>query len=325
MASERITCPDCKSVLKPAKPVPDGKKVRCPKCGNQFTTPGLLEEEVIQVVEEELPRKKAPGKKKAKTGIKKASGHTPPRKKPIDDDDEDGGGIYSFVGANKTTDEEGGRPEIEYAPDMSIKDLRGPAQSAVVKPSNFILLINGLSVLANIFLICVQFWPMVFSESCVDWKKVLSKHYKEDQNEVKRVEGIKEFKEVKDKDLAIVQDAEEIEKQWRFGMMGVFLVLLVYNAIVIVGAVKMQNLESRRWGIVSSIMTLLPMGAGGFGYLIYFAFTATIGGWLLDELADPYGMGLGALPYLFAIHVSVTSLRVLMSQEVIDGFEYVPD
>ncbi len=322
MASERITCPECKSVLRPAKPVPDGKKVRCPKCGNQFTTPGLLE--VVEVVEEEPPRKKASEKKKAKTGIKKASGPKPSSKKPIDDDDDDGGGIYSFVGANKTGEEED-RPEIIYAPDMSIKDLRGPAQEAVVKPSNYILLINGLACLANIFLICVQFWPMVFSDSCVDWQKVLYSYYKEDQSATNRLKELKEYKDLKDKDLEIVQDAEVVEREKRFWKMGAFILLLIYNAVAIVGAVKMQNLESRRWGIASSIMTLLPMGAGGFGYLIYFAFTTTIGGWLLDELSEPYGMGLGALPYLFAVYVSVTSLRILMSQEVIDGFEYIAE
>jgi hypothetical protein len=172
-----------------------------------------------------------------------------------------------------------------------------------------------------------MFWPMVFSESPVDWQKELTKYYrdKEDKNAVQRVNDMKEYKELKDKDLEIVQVAEEKSRVERFIYMGVFFLLLIYNMVVIVGAVKMQNLESRRWGIVCTIMTLLPLAAGGFGYLIYFVFKNTVGGWLLDELADPYGMGLGGLMYLFALYVGYTSLRVLMSQEVIDGFQYVAE
>ncbi len=324
MESTRITCPDCKSVLRPAKPVRDGKQVKCPKCGSQFLAPGLLEEE-------ERQRMKAAGKhksKKSKTGIKKASGTKPPPKKSVhDDDDDDGGGIYSFAGA-KQADAEEERPEIDYAPDMSIKDLRGPAQEAVVKPSNYMLLIHGISCLSNILLICIQFWPMVFSDSVVDWKDVLYKHYQEkkDKNAVQRIDSeYKEYKDLKDKDLEIVQQAEDTERIWRFSFVGGFIFLFFYNAVAIGGTVKMQNLESRRWGFAASIMTLLPMGAAGFGYLIYFAFTATIGGWLLDELSVYYGIGLGTLPYLFALYAGILSLRTLLSQEVIDGFEYVAE
>ncbi|HTU89513.1 MAG TPA: hypothetical protein VMF69_05395, partial [Gemmataceae bacterium] len=140
MATARITCPDCKSVLRPAEPVPDGKKVKCPKCGNKFITPGLVEDV------EERPQKKAPVKKAPKKkgkSAKKAGAAKPASKKPDFDDDEESGGVYSFVGAaeKKEEDEEESRPHIEYAPDMSIKDLRGPASEAVVKPSNLIMLI----------------------------------------------------------------------------------------------------------------------------------------------------------------------------------------
>src|SRR6185312_9670681 len=99
MATARITCPDCKSVLRPAKPVPDGKKVKCPKCGNLFVTPGIVEDE------EEPARAKGPAKMapKKKAAIKKAGAPKPPAKKAEYDDEEDdeGGGIYAFVGAEE--------------------------------------------------------------------------------------------------------------------------------------------------------------------------------------------------------------------------------
>jgi predicted Zn finger-like uncharacterized protein len=324
MASARITCPDCKSVLKPAKPVPDGKQVKCPKCGNLFYTPGHIE----QV--EQLPRKsKKTSGKKAKAGIKKASGSKPPPKKSVHDDDEDEGGIYSFVGAKQTHEEEE-KPEIEYAPDMSIKDLRGPAQEAIVKPSNLIMLICGLSALSNIFLICWSFWPMVFSESVVDWQKALKDHFKDDKAAISRIEQYKEFKELKDKDLEIVQDANDEAAygfpNGRVWLLGGFILLLIYNAIVMVGGVKMQNLESRRWSIASSILMLLPMGGGGLSCLFALgvSFLEQMTGFL-GELSVFYSIVLGAVPYLASLFVGVMSLRALMSQEVIDGFEYVAE
>jgi predicted Zn finger-like uncharacterized protein len=330
MASARITCPDCKAVLRPAKPVPDGKKVKCPKCGNLFTTPGLVADE------EERPLKRAPAQKASKKKEKAAA--KPPAKKSDLDDDEEEGGIYSFVdaGEKKEEEEEDSKPHIEYAPDMSIKDLRGPAQEMVVKPSNLIMLIGGLSALANIFLFCWSFWPMVFSESVVDYYKVLAAHYKDDKNAMQRIQGYKEFKDVRDEDLKIVQEANEdaiygfLQDRFpplgRLWMMGLFLLVLIYNAIAITGGVKMQNLESRRWGIASSIMMLLPLGAGGlsclFAVALYFLEDMT---GFLGEVTLFYAIVLGGVAYLGSVYIGVISLQTLFNQKVIDGFEYVAE
>ena len=316
MTSQRITCPDCKSVLRPAKPVADGKQVKCPKCGKIFTTPGLLDDD-------ESPRKKESSKKKGKVVVKKASS-PPPAPKPADDDDDDG--IYGYVSEQERAEED--KPQIEYAPDLSIKDLRGPAQAAVVVPTNYILLVAGLCCLSDIFIICVSFWPMVFSDTPLldsEWRNALKSHYKDDKNAKQRIDGIKERKDLKDKDEEIVQEAESERRFWLFLMMGVFILMLVYNAITIIGAVKAQNLESRGWGIASCIMTLLPMGAAGLGTLIGGVFYFTFGSWVLEEMNIYYSIGLGVLPYLAAIFIGVWSLRTLMSQEVIDGFEYIAE
>ena len=350
MASARITCPDCKSVLRPAKPVPDGKKVKCPKCGNTFTTPGLVEEvEVVEAVEEveELPRKKATAKKapdkKKQAAIKKGgSPKPPPKKTAYEEEEEESAGIYAFVSSDRPKvegeeeDEEERKPEINYAPDMSIKDLRGPAQSAVVKPSNLMMLILGLSALCNIFLICWSFWPMVFSDSVVDWWKVLSKHYRDDKAALQRIQAYKEFKDISEKDRDIVDQANEeaITNFWvggfppmgRLWMMGLFILMLIYNGIAMIGAVKMQNLESRRWAIASSIMMLFPMGCSGLSgvFVVGLDFLEQMTG-LLGEIVVGYEIGVSVVPYLAAIYVAVLSLRALLSQAVIDGFEYIAD
>ena len=169
MATSRITCPDCRSVLKPARPLADGKKVKCPKCGKMFTTPGLVEE--VVEVEEEQPRKSKASAKKPKAAVKKTAPAPAPKKTADDDGEDDGGGIYGTVQDEEKADED--KPQIEYAPDMSIKDLRGPAQAAVVRPSNYLLLIGGVSALLDILIICVCFWPMVFSEHLKDHAGVL--------------------------------------------------------------------------------------------------------------------------------------------------------
>jgi DNA-directed RNA polymerase subunit M/transcription elongation factor TFIIS len=322
MATSRITCPDCKSVLKPGKPIPDGKKVKCPKCSKIFTTPGLVEEEV-----EERPRKK-PAAKKQKAAIKKAAPEPAPKKKPVDDDEEDtSGGIYAPVQEDEKADED--KPDIEYAPDMSIKDLRGPAQAAVVKPSNYLLLIGGISALLDILIICVSFWPMVFSEHLIDHADFLEKKYKKagGADTAGKIKSIpKERKDIKKEDLAELEDAESEERKWDFVQMGIFILMLVYNGVAIIGAVRMQNMESRGWGIASSIMTIIPFGAAGILTAVSYACYILFAGLLDDaDMGKLYGAGVGGLVWLGAVIVGVWSLRILMSQEVRDGFEYVAE
>ena len=55
MAVSRVTCPDCEAVLKLAKAVEVGKKIRCPEC-----------QSVITVADEEAPAAKAKAKPTAK-------------------------------------------------------------------------------------------------------------------------------------------------------------------------------------------------------------------------------------------------------------------
>src|SRR4051794_19726362 len=75
VSNSKLVCPDCKAVLKPARPLPAGRPVKCPKCGSTFTTPGGKADE-----EEEAPRKaKAPARdreasERTKPTAKKAAG-----------------------------------------------------------------------------------------------------------------------------------------------------------------------------------------------------------------------------------------------------------
>lgn len=77
MALLKITCPACKTVLKPPKPVPEGTKLKCPKCKSAFTAgaavPSLsLDDEEpeqpldedgddFRLVDDDAPKKKGGG------------------------------------------------------------------------------------------------------------------------------------------------------------------------------------------------------------------------------------------------------------------------
>jgi hypothetical protein len=319
MAS-RIVCPECESVLRPARPVPDGKRVTCPKCQTQFTTPGLVEER------RERPEKAKAG---AKKGAAKKPAEEPVKKKPADEPEEDGGGIYKYVEEEAKTEEESEAHNITYAPDMSIKDLRGPAQAKVVVPSNYIILLSGLSCLCDILIICVSFWPMVFAEHVVDHQEFLETHYKREggKDAKNKLASIpKDRKDVKPEELALIEEAEEQQIFWRFINLGVFVLLLVYNGVTIIGAVKMQNLESRGWGLAAAIMCILPFSASGLGSVVSFLFYLLFAV-LLDDasMGLMYGSGGGVIVWILFILVGVSSLRTLMDPQVIDGFNYVPE
>jgi predicted Zn finger-like uncharacterized protein len=46
MSNIQLRCPECKAVLKADRPIPAGKKVRCPQCNNRFE-PGLAESDTV--------------------------------------------------------------------------------------------------------------------------------------------------------------------------------------------------------------------------------------------------------------------------------------
>lgn len=88
----------------------------------------------------------------------------------------------------------------------------------------------------------------------------------------------------------------------------------------------MANLESRRWGIASSIMVMLPMHILGLA-LVVFLFFKWIG-WLVLEDPD-FGALIGGVlagaSYLTCIGVGGWCLKTLWEEDVIEGFAYEPE
>src|SRR5690348_14764281 len=105
MAVSRLTCPECGRVLRPAKPVAAGKKVRCPECDTVFVAG---EDE-----EDDRPRRPAArkGAKPAAAGKKSA-----PKKQEEEE-------VYGYI-KDPDEEDEDRKPKIDYAPDESIRDLR---------------------------------------------------------------------------------------------------------------------------------------------------------------------------------------------------------
>src|SRR4051794_4957416 len=116
MSQTKVECPECGKVLRPARPIEPGKKVRCPKCEAVFVAPDEGEVVGIAIKPEDGPKKKKPAAAKAKAdaSAKKAGAAA-----AAGDDEEEG--AYGVI--REEVDED--KPKIEYAPDQSIKDLRG--------------------------------------------------------------------------------------------------------------------------------------------------------------------------------------------------------
>ena len=142
MAVIKITCPECQSVLRPAKPVPAGKTVKCPECGNRFT-----------VSEDEL---EAPAQKPKKANTDTAAAGDKPQKPagkkpvaaddlpiPLQKDDDEEGGTYGF---------EDPPIETEDKPDIGARTCRSRTcvvrrTPALVRPTNMMILVGGLGFL----------------------------------------------------------------------------------------------------------------------------------------------------------------------------------
>ena len=340
MAVSKVTCPECKTVLKPAKPLAAGKAVKCPECGTRFTVaeeapaaPLKKPKQAAAVApadDERKPKKSADGKKPA--AKKPAQAPVKPAAKKADDEDEDGG-IYGYV--KEEAKEEEDKPDIEYAPDMSIKDLRGPAASALVQPSNALIAVSGLGFFGWVAFLLIILIPKVFPIDVEDGDK---------NKPAKAVIGLEHgLQNVNNsQDPTAEPTAPDKSRKAMFNLFGLDLTLvaqfpiwayllwllpifvgMVYSALVAYGAVKIQNLEGYGWGIASSIMVMLPVCIGGLmattAILVIFLF-----GMVIDDVKFLYGVAIFILVVekVLAILVGVWTLLTLLSEKVVKGYEY---
>jgi hypothetical protein len=100
---------------------------------------------------------------------------------------------------------------------------------------------------------------------------------------------------------------------------------MAYSAVLSMGAVKIQNLESREWGVAASVMAMVPLNAGGI-----LAMLALVLNLLLDMMFEGWFKWI-CLAFLLVcawgtnLAVGIWMLTTLNKPEVIAGYEYVPD
>lgn len=347
----KTSCPECDAVLRPVKPLTPGQKVKCPKCGVSFTfkgddsagedspKPAKPRRDVPtsgMPAREPGPAKKTDkGKPAGKTtgGSKKPEVKTvevaKPSKKPSDDDDDDGG-TYTFAGGQEK--QEG--PEVAYVPDVGIKDLRGPAAALVTPPSNKLIMAGGAGFLGWMGLLILLTFPVVFKIDDKDDKAAAEK-----MPEVLEVtsglayvamekdppqEGTFKPVDKKDQDNSIYKMGSFDILSYMMSALWVIIVVMVcgfgmiYCGIVAMGGVKLQNMESRGWGMAAAIMLMIPITTGGLNLLTIIVM------WFILEMTYIIIL-LILIEWGTNVALGIYTLVILNKEEVIDGFNYVPD
>jgi hypothetical protein len=308
MATTTYSCPECHAVLRPKRPFPPGKKAKCPECGTIF-----------------LP----PAEPKAAASRPKPGGGAV--------DDEDGDETYSFVEEKKEepedevvdedddfdddedrprrkrkmTDKEKRMAIFDAVKDHKPKSKRGPAQAAIIGPSNK-LMFTGIAGCAGwLFFMLVISWPYIFPPDEPDPNAAANQPRsgpplaggpaETDKAKAKAPESETSLSKFVSVTLLIVG-------------LGVGLLGFAYGGLICAGAVKMQNLESYAWGMTSCIMALFPLHVGGLSIMaLYFV------GVVMDLGLIPASL----LVLLFSglsMFVGASSLVVLRNPEVKAGF-----
>jgi DNA-directed RNA polymerase subunit M/transcription elongation factor TFIIS len=363
MAISKIICPECGKVLRPTKPVAEGKSINCPKCGERFRVPA---EDLILDISEEEPKKKSSkssGAKAPDPSIKdkvkssKASAKAAAAKAAADEDEE-GAGTYGLI--KEKEDTEGNQPKITYAPDTSIKDLRGPAQEAVMPPTNMLMLVAALGFFGwlafIIALLIPTLLPLTDEEGTANMPKNILPIGSGIGTPARQQDGkdptglpeqdlqtalnaaqqaIDNAKKTQakpnpddlrvlvlfDNDLAWVANLEPGVQVIIFIPL---ILAMVYCGGVILGAVSAQNLESRNLGILSACLGIVPITIAGLA-----ADLSMLLGFLITMILDAettyiVQIVIFVLFALLGAGVGVWNIMVLNQEFVIEGFDYVP-
>jgi hypothetical protein len=287
MPVHTVTCPECESTLKSNKPIPQGKKIKCPECGTSFTTP------------EDKPEPAPMPKKPAKKPATPAAG-AKPRKSAFDDPDDDGPETYAVIHEPEPVEEEededddddededltdeereerkkkkSKKPDLTYALDLSVKDPRGPVQTKVIRPTNMLILWSVILIIGNVVSLGWMTWPFMFAEHVLtDEEAHLALGHKTEEGK-----AFPDFPwaDLKGADLAKIEDATAEQVQIRLIVSGINVFLIIMHALVVVGGVKMQQLESYGWGMAAAILSII------FGTFI----GLLVGIWCITVLRDP--------------------------------------
>ena len=355
MANDSISmkCEHCGANLKLPATLAPGKKIKCPKCSG------------VIVVQSASAAPSKPPKDEKKVP------EAPPKKKSSADDDDDDGVLYGLRDIANPEQEAKAKPKVNYALDTSNKDLRGPAQAALLGPSNKIMFRSMFCVALCVFSFGVAVWPFVFSEDILDYKETLKAYFKIEAEKAKGTPELK--KQLEDRGSKIDKDnkndilahnvyPEVAERQKKMGLTDIpqgiplqpaeqafikeirtkqvpyriswivlSLLILVYNAVEAMAAVRMQALESYKWSMVCAIMGIIPFNCIGLLAKIWsvevqpdpMELIPDTGFDLLQMFTHP--LFLLCLEYIGSLAMGAMALQVLLKPEVKEGFTYKGD
>jgi hypothetical protein len=293
MPVAKFSCPECKAVLRPAKPLPSGKKVNCPKCKAVFTVTDPDEGKAIKAGK--------PGGKPAPLSKNDPLYDDGPETYAVikeeeqveDDEDEDEDEDEDGKPKPKKPRKDRARMEdLEFRLNTDIPDPRGPAQAAVISPSNLLMLVATLACLVGIWSVFRGAWPFLFLEDIVDatdFNGPAPKDIDDDEKprEKQKTATQKKLFPVKDKtnELDFERLSPEQKQQyndkrdevwlWDVGYIIVGAILIAYNTVIIIGGVKMQNMEVYPLAMTASIMAL-GLSFPGLGQLAGFICISTL-------------------------------------------------
>jgi hypothetical protein len=123
-------CPECGAQLRPANPVPAGKKLRCPKCETVFAPAGKV----------------------------KTKAAAPPVVQAASEDAES----YAVVKQEDNKNEDATRAAFDPIKDRFKLSARGPALALIVKPSTWLLRVGVTTCLMSLVGVMFAIWPMIF-------------------------------------------------------------------------------------------------------------------------------------------------------------------
>jgi hypothetical protein len=353
MTAQKLTCPECSTVLRPAKPVAPGKKVKCPRCETVFAAPRDDDDEDAHEAPTMKPAAKAKSPSSRAGGSAKTSSRSggktsakPSRKDEDSKKEEKKEEVYGVVkdDADEVAEKEGKprKPKIEYAPDTSIKDLRGPAVAMLVTPSNMLAVVGFLGFFGWLTLIVFLIIPAAFPIKPDKADEVM--HIEEGLGSVDQdrvwggmagfVPAVSESQKKFEEEQAGFFEVFGIDL-WNVGALAwyifwpaliPFVILMFASGLVGYGSIQAVNLESRRWGIAGCILAMMPFTVAGLAMV-----TIMVSQFFLGMIIDDkdflmiVSIVLASAEYVASLAVGIWMLVMLMKEEVIAGFEYVAE
>jgi hypothetical protein len=325
MPLAKLTCPKCHATLKPAKPVPEGKRVKCPKCEEMFTAG----EDEADARPGARGKSGAPAKKPAATtgddedvgtyAVIKDEDDTKKKdqddrkkrnkKRSRDEDEEEG-----------EKGEEGEEEDVAamYLKNLKSRDPRGKAQEIIVSPSNWLLRAGLLGFFGWVGVFIIFMIPIAFPNQPKEGEEA----EKDKQGKTAPAPKGGDTKDGKDKKAEEKPPekglAEQIQEETWSVVLFVFVLLLglVQSGMIAYGAVKMQSMESYNWSLTSCILTIIPLHVVPVWVLAW-----KIVGYIMDD----YAWGFAAILFLWGPAVGGLCLKEFLRPEVKTGFAFKPD